>query len=86
MGLFVEQQKSIKVYYNEIQVGYYISDLIVENLVVIEIKSGESICIENEYQLINYLKATGIEIGLLLNFGVIPAFRRKIFRNKNKGK
>ncbi len=73
-GLQVEQQKNIKV-------GDYYADLIVNNLVIIELKAAESLCEEHEAQLINYLRATNIEIGLLLNFGKKPEFRRKIFSN-----
>ncbi len=81
-GMLVEQQKQIEVYYLNIKVGHYISDLIVENIVVIENKSVENICKPHELQLINYLKATGMEIGLLLNFGPEPEFIRKIFTHK----
>lgn len=81
-GLFVERQKRIKVYYEGIQVGDYFADLIVNNCIIIELKAAEALSKENEYQLINYLKATDIEVGLLINFGKKPEFRRKIFSNK----
>jgi GxxExxY protein len=81
-GLFVEKQKPIAVYYNEYLVGEYFADLIVENKVILELKAAESLCEENEFQLINYLKATNIEVGLLLNFGKKPQISRKIFTNK----
>lgn len=81
-GLFVEKQKPIKVFYNETEVGNYFADLIVNELIIVELKASESLCEEHEYQLINYLKATEIEIGLLLNFGKTPKFKRKIFTNK----
>lgn len=77
----VEQQKNIKVYYNVIQVGDYFADLIVNNLIIAELKAAESLCPEHEAQLINYLRATKIEVGLLLNFGHKAEFRRKIFTN-----
>ena len=83
-GLSCEKQKQIKVYYEETQVGEYFADLIVENKVIIELKATENICIEHEYQLINHLKATNMEVGLLLNFGKKPQFRRKIFTNTRK--
>lgn len=57
-GLFVEKQKGIKVYYDEIQIGDYFADLVVENKVIIELKAVENICPEHEVQLVNYLKAT----------------------------
>ena len=81
-GYLVEKQKRIKVYYEDIEVGEYYADLIVDDLVIIEIKAGEGLIEEHEYQLINYLKATDKEIGLLLNFGKKPQFKRKIFSNK----
>lgn len=80
-GLFVEKQKSIAVYYKEHLVGEYFADLIVENKVILELKAAETLCEEHEYQLINYLKATEIEVGLLLNFGKKPQISRKIFTN-----
>lgn len=82
MGLKVEQQVKIKVFYNGQEVGYYIMDIVVENIVGVEIKACEALCVEHTYQLINYLKASQIEVGLLLNFGKDPEIKRKIFRNK----
>lgn len=81
MGLFVEKQRRIKVFYEEQEVGDYFADLIVDEKVIIELKASESLCEEHEFQLINYLKATEIEVGLLLNFGKKPEFKRKIFTN-----
>ena len=81
-GLYVDKQKQIKVYYHENQVGEYFADLIVDDQVIVELKAAESLKEEHEAQLINYLKATHIEIGLLLNFGKKPEIRRKIFTNK----
>ena len=80
-GLYVEKQKRIQVSYYDKIVGDYFADLIVNNQVIIELKAAESLCEEHEYQLINYLKATEIEVGLLLNFGKKPEFKRKIFSN-----
>ena len=80
-GLYVEKQKRIQVSYCGKIVGDYFADLIVNNQVIIELKAAESLCEEHEYQLINYLKATEIEVGLLLNFGKKPEFKRKIFSN-----
>ena len=79
MGIFVEKQRRIKVFYLEHEVGDYFADLIVDNKVIVELKASEALCEEHEYQLINYLKATEIEVGLLLNFGKRPEFKRKIF-------
>jgi len=83
-GLSVEKQKPINVFYDGKLVGEYFADLIVNNLVIIELKAAESIVEEHELQLINYLKATEIEVGLLLNFGKKPEIRRKIFTNEKK--
>lgn len=82
VGLFVEKQKQIKVYYEDKEVGEYFADLIVESCVIAELKAAESLCDEHEFQLINYLKATEIEVGLLFNFGKKPEFKRKVFSNK----
>lgn len=82
MGLFVEKQRRIKVFYESQEVGDYFADLIVAEKVIIELKASEALCEEHEFQLINYLKATEIEVGLLLNFGKKPEFKRKIFSNE----
>ncbi len=82
MGLRVEKQKQITVYYDKEKVGDYYADLIVNNCVIVELKAAEALCEEHEFQLINYLKATEIEVGLLLNFGKKPEFKRKVFSNK----
>ena len=84
MGLKVEQQKNIRVYYEDNEVGDYFADLIVNDIVIIELKAAENLCEEHEAQLINYLKATTLEVGLLLNFGKKAEFRRKIFTNDRK--
>ena len=82
MGLFVEKQRRIKVFYEGLEVGDYFADLIVDEKVIVELKASEALCEEHEFQLINYLKATEIEVGLLLNFGKKPEFKRKIFTNE----
>jgi len=84
MGLRVGRQRPVKVYYLGREVGDYYADLIVEGLVIIELKCAEALCEAHEAQLLNYLKATNVEVGLLLNFGPKPAFRRKIFTNDKK--
>ncbi|MFT4598123.1 MAG: GxxExxY protein [Bacteroidia bacterium] len=78
---FVEAQKEISVIYKDVEVGKYYADLIVNDSVIIELKASEILVHENELQLINYLKATDIEVGLLMNFGKKPEVRRKIFSN-----
>ncbi|OGU40800.1 MAG: GxxExxY protein [Ignavibacteria bacterium GWB2_35_12] len=84
MGLFCEKQKPIKVHYNGKIVGEYFADIIVNGSVILELKAAEALAEEHELQLINYLKATGIEVGLLLNFGKKPQFKRKLFTNDKK--
>ena len=80
----VEAQKIIKVYYKNQIVGSYKADLIVNDVIILELKAVEYLVEEHEFQLINYLKATNIEIGLLLNFGKKPEIKRKIFTNDRK--
>jgi GxxExxY protein len=83
-GLEVIPQKKIKVYYKGNVVGDYYADLIVENKIILELKAVEYIVEQFENQLLNYLRGTDCEVGLLLNFGKKPEFRRKIFENKRK--
>ena len=82
--LIVETQKAIEVYYQNLLVGSYRADLVVNNTIILELKAVEYLLEEHEFQLINYLKATNMEIGLLLNFGKKPEIRRKIFTNDRK--
>ncbi len=84
LNLNCEKHKQIKVYYNGKKVGEYYADILVNDLVIIELKAAESIAEEHELQLINYLKATDLEVGLLLNFGKKPRFKRKLFTNDRK--
>ncbi len=83
-GLQVEQQKQIDVYYDNDIVGDYYADLVVNGLVILELKAASAIIAEHEAQLINYLKGTRIELGLLFNFGTKPEFLRRIFTNDRK--
>ncbi len=80
-GLKVEKQRCIKVFYMEEVVGNYFADLTVNDTIVIELKASKSLCEKHELQLVNYLKATEMEVGLLLNFGKKPEVKRKIFSN-----
>jgi GxxExxY protein len=84
MGLQVANQQPIDVHYQAQLVGSYFADLVVNGEVVIELKAAEGIVEAHDAQLLNYLKATSIEVGLLLNFGPKPQFRRKIFSNERK--
>lgn len=83
-GFKVEAQKKIKVFYKEIEVGDYIADIIVNDLIILELKAQECLVEANEFQLINYLKSTECEVGLLLNFGKKPEFIRKVYQNYKK--
>ena len=83
-GFKVEAQKQIQVFYKNTEVGEYYADLIVNDLIILELKATEFIIQEHEWQLLNYLRATNIEVGLLLNFGTKPEFRRKVFDNARK--
>jgi GxxExxY protein len=67
-GLNVVSQKQIDVFYKGLKVGEYYADLIVENKVILELKAAEYVVEEFEIQLINYLRGTDCEVGLLLNF------------------
>lgn len=87
-GLSVSNQQPISVYYEDISIGNYYADIIVENKVIIELKAVENLIKNHEVQLVNYLKATEIEVGLLLNFGPKPQYKRRIlteeYKNHNK--
>ena len=84
-SLQCSQQAPIKVYYQQSQVGIYFADILVENKIILELKAGEgAIILEHELQLVNYLKATEYEVGLILFFGEKPTMKRKIFTNENK--
>jgi GxxExxY protein len=84
MGIGTEQQKNIRVFYKGKEVGDYFADLIADKSIIIELKAAESICEEHEAQLLNYLRATTIELGFLFNFGKKAEFKRKIFTNDMK--
>ena len=85
-GLYVESQSPLQVYYKDRLVGDYFADLLVENEVIVEIKSVTAICPEHEVQLVNYLNATGKEFGLLINinFGISVEVKRNIEHIKPK--
>ncbi|MEW6196356.1 MAG: GxxExxY protein [Bacteroidota bacterium] len=83
-SLNCKSQFPIKVFYDSKDVGEYFADIIVNDIVIIELKAAESICEEHECQLVNYLKATDIEVGLLLNFGKEPQLKRKVLTKDHK--
>ena len=71
-GLLVEQQKRVTIYYDGVVVGDYYSDLLVERLIIVELKAVSRIENIHLAQCMNYLKATGSNLGLILNFGTPP--------------
>ncbi len=77
-------QYAIKVFYEDVIVGEYFADILVDGKVIVEIKASSNLTLENEAQLLNYLKATDKEVGLLLNFGPKPEIKRKVFDNLRK--
>jgi GxxExxY protein len=85
LGLEVIQEARIAVYYERELVGEYSADLLVGGVVIVELKAAKRLLEEHEAQLLNYLKATPYEVGLVLNFGPKPEFKRKAFDNDRKG-
>jgi len=85
LGFSVEQQKPINVYYGGEVVGEYYSDILVNGVVILELKSVKQLLPEHEAQLLSYLKSSLVEVGLLLNFGPKPVTVRKVFDNERKG-
>lgn len=87
LGLKCCQQELVKVFYENKEVGYYFADIIVENKVIVELKAAESLRPEHEAQLVNYLRASKIEVGILLNFGKKPEHKRRVltadYKNHN---
>ena len=77
-------QAPIRVLYEAECIGKYYADILVDNKVIVEIKAIKHLAKENEAQLLNYLKATDVEVGLLLNFGPEPEVKRKAFDNFRK--
>jgi GxxExxY protein len=83
-GTAVERQVSVLVWFRGQQVGDFRADMMVERKVLLELKAARTIDEAHEKQLLNYLRATDIEVGLLLNFGVKPQFRRLVYENERK--
>lgn len=81
----VVQEARIAVYYDQEVVGEYFADLLVADAVIVELKAVKRLVEEHEAQLLNYLKATSYEVGLLLNFGPKPEIKRKAFDDVRKG-
>ena len=83
-GLNVERQTAVTVYFSGEEVGKFYADLVVEGRVMIELKASVAIDASHEAQLLNYLRATPLEVGLLLVFGSKAAFRRRVMSNDRK--
>lgn len=84
MGMPVVAQAPIEVRYDGHVVGEYFADLVVDGKVIVEVKAARALGDAHEAQLLNYLKATRYEVGLLLNFGPKPEIKRKIYDNERK--
>lgn len=80
----VQAQAPITVLYEGESVGEYFADLLVAEAVIVELKAAKALADEHEAQLLNYLKATPYEVGLLLNFGPKPEFKRRALDNARK--
>jgi GxxExxY protein len=85
MGLKVVPESKITVYYHDHIVGEYFADLVVEETIIVELKAVSAISEDHKAQLLNYLKATRYEVGLLFNFGPKAEISRKAYDNDRKG-
>ena len=83
-GIPAVAQSPIKVSYEDEVIGEYYADILSDDRVIVEIKATRTLALEHEAQLLNYLKATDIEVGLLLNYGPKPEIKRKVFDNLRK--
>ena len=84
MGILAKSESPISVYYDGKLIGEYFTDIVVPDCIIIEVKATKTLALEHEAQLLNYLKSTRLEVGLLLNFGPKPEVKRKIFDNLKK--
>jgi GxxExxY protein len=83
-GLTTAREVPVPVWFRGRKVGQYYADLIVESMVLLELKAARTLDSAHEAQVLHYLRATEIEVGLLLNFGLRPQFRRLLFDNERK--
>lgn len=84
-GLSARQQVATPIWFHGQTIGEYKADIVVNNLVLLELKAAKALDASHEAQILNYLRATDIEVGLLLNFGPKPHFKRFVFENNRKG-
>ena len=82
IGLEAETERKVDVYYGEKIIGTFFADITVDGKVILELKACEELHDQHKNQLINYLKATELEVGILLNFGPKPTFKRVVFSNR----
>ena len=82
LGFNVGVEQPIAVHYHGEIVGNYVADIVVDGKVILEIKAVKELSEIHEVQLVNYLKATGIEVGLLINFGRSVAVKRRVMDNR----
>ena len=84
VGLNACSRVDIPVWFRGHRVGHFQADILVENCVLLELKTARALDSSHRAQLLNYLRATDIEVGLLLNFGEKPEFKRVILENLKK--
>ena len=84
LGLAVVEEAALEVWYRGTKIGRFRADLLVEKRVIVEIKTGRAFSDPDRKQLLNYLRASDIEVGLLLLFGPTPVFKRLVFENSRK--
>ena len=82
-GFRVQREIPFDILFHNELVGHYRADLVVDSQIVVEVKAAQTISPQHVSQLINYLKATGLQVGLLLNFGETPAFRRVVWSRRH---
>jgi GxxExxY protein len=80
----VDREVPIDVFFRHEAIGRFYADLVVDSRVIVEVKAGRGLVPEHQAQLLHYLRATAIEVGLLLNFGPRPQFQRLIYSNTRK--
>jgi GxxExxY protein len=85
LGIRFQREVPIAVYFHGIRVGWFKADFVVESKVIVEIKAGARPDPFGEAQLLNYLRSTELEVGLILNFGPRASFKRMVFTNDRKG-
>lgn len=83
-ALKVEAEVAVPVFFRGVNVGDFRADLVVNDCILLELKTAETIVIAHEAQLLNYLRATALEVGLILNFGPKAQVRRLLFDNERK--